>query len=117
MELKSASDAGKGAWSMRIQPLNDNLVVREIEPEAKTFGGIIIPENAQDKRAIPWGVVVETNSDTISKGDVVIYPRSAPYVFDLGDGKALMVLKEDEILGKVDIDAKEDGAGTEEAGS
>jgi chaperonin GroES len=97
---------------MNIRPLNDNIVVREIEPEVKTPGGIIIPENSKDKRAIPMGVVVEAGTSNIVKqGQVVIYPRSSPFVFDLGGGKSLLVLKAEDVLGIMEMeDGKKEGS-------
>jgi len=98
----------------RLLPSDDNIVVLEIdEGEEKTPGGIIVPDTLKEKNKAPMGKIVEVGPDVnegvttkYAIGDVVIYPRSAPFVFDfgrIGPGPVLMVLKRDDVLAKIDL--------------
>ena len=114
---------------MRLLPSDDNIVVREIdEGEDTTEAGIILLDREKDRQRMPMGVILEMGptvnvfdqdideSDRGTRynlGDIVVYPRSKPYVFDVGKlGKKaeLLLLKREDILGKVDPGSDSKGA-------
>ncbi len=92
---------------MNIRPLGDRLVVRRLEAEEKTTGGIIIPDTAKDKpqeaevlavgpgarddngKAIPMDVKV---------GDVVLFTKWGGNEIKV-DGQEVIVLKESDVIG------------------
>ncbi|MGD8564666.1 MAG: co-chaperone GroES [Desulfarculaceae bacterium] len=92
---------------MKIQPLQDRVIVQRIEEEEKTSGGIIIPDTAKEKpqqgkiMAVGPGKVLEggTRVDmTVKKGDLVLFGKYAGSEVTL-DGDELLIMREDDILG------------------
>ncbi len=92
---------------MKFRPLHDRVLVRRIEAEAKTAGGIILPETAQEKPSEGEIVAVGTgyindNGDAralaVSEGDKVIFSKWAGTEVTV-DGEELMVMKESDIIG------------------
>ena len=91
---------------MKIEPLHDNVLVKRLEAEDKTEGGIILPDSAKEKPK--QGEVIATgkgsvndqgerNSFTVKKGDKVIFASYAGNEIDL-DGEEYLVMKEEDIL-------------------
>ena len=95
---------------MRFRPLHDRLVVRRIEGEDKTRGGIIIPDTAKEKPQEGEVVAVGpgTRDDTgkllpidLRAGDRVLFGKwSGPEVKI--DGEDLLIMKEADIMGVVE---------------
>ena len=92
---------------MKFRPLHDRVLVRRVEAEAKTAGGIILPETAQEKPSEGEIVAVGTgyvndNGDTralaVKEGDKVIFSKWAGTEVSV-DGEDLMVMKESDIIG------------------
>ena len=92
---------------MKVRPLQDRVVVRRIEEEAKTKGGIIIPDSAKEKPA--EGEVIAVGSGKINdkgklrkldvkKGDRVLFGKYSGNEIKI-DGVDHLILREDEILG------------------
>ena len=91
---------------MAIKPLDDRLVVRSLEAEEKTAGGILLPDTAKEKstrgeviavgsgRLMPNGRVVKP---AVSTGDIVLYSKYAGSEIKV-DGKELKIVQESEIL-------------------
>jgi chaperonin GroES len=105
---------------MEIKPLNDWIVIQTVEAEAKTPGGIIIPEVAKEKPQ--WGIVVSAGPGAYRKekekkedkkfvptevkaGDKVLYERYMASEFEL-EGRKIIMVREANILGKFDSDEK-----------
>jgi len=95
---------------MKIRPLQDRILLRQIEGEAKTAGGIIIPDSAKEKPQ--EGVVVATGKGKVrddgkltpldvKTGDRVLYGKYAGNEITV-DGVEHLILREDEILGVVE---------------
>ena len=87
---------------MKVQPLDDRLLVKPIEQEEKV-GSIIIPDTAKEKPMT--GVVVEVGTDEeltklIKKGDKVIFGKYAGEEIKL-DGEKHLIVKRDDILAKI----------------
>ena len=59
---------------MKFRPLHDRVLVRRVDEDTKTAGGIIIPDSAQEKPS--QGVVVAVGSGT--RGDCLLYTSPSP---------------------------------------
>ena len=91
---------------MKLQPLNDRVLVKRLESEEKTAGGLYIPDTAKEKPC--KGMVVAAGpgkSDekgnrvamAVKKGDTVLFNKYAGTEVKL-DGEDHLVLREDDIL-------------------
>lgn len=94
---------------MKFRPLHDRVLLRLIEQEAKTAGGIIIPDTVKEKPMEGEVVSVGTghvndNGDVrpldVKEGDRVIFSKWAGTEVQI-DGEELMVMKESDIIGVV----------------
>lgn len=95
--------------SIDIRPLNDRVIIRRLEEEEKTKGGIVLPDTAKEKPirgqvvAVGPGKVLD-NGDTralsVKKGDIVIFGKYSGTEIKL-DGHELVVMREEDILGIV----------------
>ena len=92
---------------MKIRPLQDRLVVRRVEEEEKTKGGIIIPDSAKEKPiegeviAVGNGKVVEGGKIQpldVKKGDRILVGKYAGTEIKI-DGIEHLILREEEVLG------------------
>ncbi len=92
---------------MKFRPLHDRVLLRRIEQDEKTAGGIIIPDTAQEKPIEGEVVAVGTghvndNGDVrpldVKSGDRVIFSNWAGTEIAV-DGEELMVMKESDIIG------------------
>jgi len=92
---------------MKIRPLHDRVVVRRVEEETKTAGGIVLPGSAAEKPsqgevlAVGPGRVTE-NGDVrsldVKAGDKVIFGQYAGSTVKI-DGEELLIMSEGEIFG------------------
>ena len=92
---------------MKIKPLQDRVIVKRMEEEQKTAGGIIIPDSAKEKPqqgkilAVGPGKVLEggTRVDkTVKAGDLVLFGKYAGSEVKI-DGDEVLIMREDDILG------------------
>ncbi|KMY68393.1 molecular chaperone GroES [Desulfocarbo indianensis] len=92
---------------MKIQPLQDRVIVKRVEEDNKTAGGIIIPDSAKEKPqqgkiiAAGPGKVLEggTRVDmTVKEGDLVLFGKYSGSEVKM-DGEELLIMREDDILG------------------
>jgi len=95
---------------MKLRPLQDRVVIRRVDPEAKTAGGIIIPDTVQEKpmegEVIAVGPGLRDAAGVlhaldVKRGDRVLFGKWSGSEFKLG-GEDLMVVKESDILGVID---------------
>jgi chaperonin GroES len=95
---------------MKFRPLHDRVVVRRIEAEDKTAGGIIIPDTAKEKPqqgevvAVGPGARDEQGKLTpldVKPGDIVLFAKWSGTEVKL-DGKELLIMKESDIMGVLD---------------
>ncbi len=92
---------------MNFNPLHDRVLVKRVDQEAKTSGGIIIPDTAQEKpmegEVIAVGAGVRDDQGKLQKldvtvGDRVLFGKWSGTEIKL-DGQDLMIMKESDILG------------------
>ena len=94
---------------MHFRPLHDRVVVRRIEAEEKTSGGIIIPDTAKEKPqegevvAVGPGARAEDGTVTaldVKAGDRILFGKWSGTEVKV-DGEDLLIMKESDILGIV----------------
>ena len=99
---------------MNFRPLHDRVLVRRIEADEKTAGGIIIPDTAKEKPS--QGEVVSVGPGgrdeagklipiDIKTGDRVLFGKWSGTEVKI-DGEDLLIMKESDILGVIDEPAK-----------
>ena len=95
---------------MKFRPLHDRVVVRRIDEETKTAGGIIIPDTAKEKPvqgeviAVGPGVRDENGKLIpldVRKGDIVLFGKWSGTEVKI-DGEELLIMKESDILGVIE---------------
>ncbi len=95
---------------MKFRPLHDRVLVKRIEQEAKTKGGIIIPETAKEKPQEGEVVAVgpgARNEDgeivalDVKTGDRILFGKWSGSEVKV-DGEELLIMKESDILGIVE---------------
>jgi chaperonin GroES len=95
---------------MKIRPLNDRILVKRLEGEEKTAGGIIIPDSAKEKPA--EGEIVAVGSGKLNDagervamdvkvGDRVLFSKYGGTDVKL-DGEDYLIMREDDILGVIE---------------
>ncbi len=99
--------------SVKIRPLGDRVVVEPVEEEEMTIAGgkLVLPDTAKEKPqqgnvlAIGPEVLVEDEDGNVvgpQVGDLVIYAKYAGTSFKSREGKEMLILREDDILGVVE---------------
>ena len=95
---------------MQFRPLHDRVVVRRIEEDKKTAGGIIIPDTVKEKpmqgEVIAVGPGVRDESGKIvpldlKKGDCVLFGKWSGTEVKI-DGEEFLIMKESDVMGVVD---------------
>ena len=95
---------------MKIRPLQDRIIVKRIEEEETTSGGIIIPDTAKEKPqegeviAVGKGKVGEDGKVQpldVKKGDKVLFSKYAGTEVNIEDVEHL-IIREDDVLGVVE---------------
>ena len=90
--------------STTFRPLHDRVVVRRVESEAKTKGGIIIPDTAKEKPQMAEVIAVGTDEDLqkiVKVGNMVLYGKYAGTEIEL-EGEKLLILSKSDILAIVE---------------
>ena len=95
---------------MKLKPLDDRVVVKPLEAEEKTPGGIVLPDTAKEKPqigkviAVGPGKLLDSGNRSqmaVKKNDQVLYGKYSGSEVEI-DGKKLKILHESEILGIVE---------------
>jgi chaperonin GroES len=90
---------------MAFQPLNGNVLLRQIEPVKKTTGGLYIPDSAQDAPAEGIVEALPPGELEVAIGDRVIYKKFAGEEISV-DGEKLRIVPQGDLLAKfVEADA------------
>jgi chaperonin GroES len=99
---------------MRFRPLHDRVVVRRIDAETKSAGGIIIPDTAKEKPiegeviAVGPGARDEQGKLVpldVKAGDTVLFGKWSGTEVKI-DGEELLIMKESDILGVLETQGK-----------
>lgn len=99
---------------MKFRPLHDRVLVRRVEQEEKTAGGIIIPDTAQEKpmegEIVAVGSGHKADDGTVTPldvvaGDAVLFGKWSGTEVKI-DGEDLLIMKESDILGVIEKSAK-----------
>jgi len=94
---------------MSISPLADRVVIKPLEAESKTAGGIFIPDNAKEKpqkgEIVAVGPGKTDDKGNVIKlelkvGDKVLYGKYAGTEVNV-DGQDLLILRESDVLAKI----------------
>lgn len=92
---------------MKIRPLHDRVIVKRLEEEERTAGGIIIPDTAKEKPqqgkvvAVGKGRILEKGEVVplvVKDGDRVLFSKYSGTEVKV-DGEELLIMREDDILG------------------
>ena len=95
---------------MKLRPLDDRVVIKQLDAEEKTSGGIILPDTAKEKPQIGKVVAVgpgkvlddgKRNKMSVKKNDEVIYAKYSGNDVEI-DGESYVVMRESDILGIVE---------------
>jgi chaperonin GroES len=95
---------------MKIRPLQDRVIVKRVEEEEKTKGGIIIPDTAKEKPiegkviAVGKGKVREDGKVQpldVKKGDRILFGKYAGTEIKV-EGEEHLIMREDDILGVIE---------------
>lgn len=92
---------------MKLRPLHDRVLVRRVEEESKTAGGIIIPDTAKEKpqegQVVAAGTGARGDDNEIvplevKEGDRILFGKWSGTEVTL-DGEELLIMKESDIMG------------------
>ncbi|MDR3183026.1 MAG: co-chaperone GroES [Planctomycetaceae bacterium] len=94
---------------INLKPLDDRIVVQPLEAEAKTAGGLYLPDTAKEKPqrgtviAVGPGKILDSGNRaelSVSVGDEVIYGKYSGSDIEV-DGQEIKILRETDVLAKV----------------
>ncbi|MFH1359556.1 MAG: co-chaperone GroES [Candidatus Omnitrophota bacterium] len=97
----------EGGVQVNIQPLGDRIVVKALEAEEKTKGGIVLPDTAKEKPqegkvvAVGKGKVLDNGNiqaPEVKVGDRVLYGKYSGTEITTKDGEELLIMREDDIF-------------------
>ncbi len=92
---------------MEIKPLGDRVVIKPLEPENKTKGGIVLPDTAKEKPqegkvvAVGKGKVLDSGNVQpleVKVGDKVLYGKYSGNEITTKEGDELLIMREEDIL-------------------
>ncbi len=98
--------ATKKQSKIRLQPMGERIVIKRVESEETTAGGIVLPDSAREKPA--RGTVVAVGSgrllddgsraeSQLSNGDIVLFSSYAGEPVEIDDGEYLL-MREDDVF-------------------
>ena len=99
---------------MKFRPLHDRVVIERIDAEAKTAGGIIIPDTAQEKPQQGKVIAVgpggrDENGKLIAVdvkvGDRILFGKWSGTEIRL-DGEDLLIMKESDVMGVIEVETQ-----------
>jgi chaperonin GroES len=95
---------------MKIRPLHDRILIKRVDEEQKTAGGIIIPDSAKEKPQEGRVIAVgngKANEDgkvrplDVKKGDRVLFGKYTGSEVNL-DGEEHLIIREEDVLGIIE---------------
>jgi chaperonin GroES len=98
---------------MKLKPLHDRVVIRRLEEDEKTAGGIIIPDTAKEKpmRGEVLAVGPGAREDgklvplDVREGDIVLFGKWSGTEVKL-DGEEVVIMKETDLMGVIDDESR-----------
>ena len=102
--------ASKGATEVKIRPLHDRVIVKRIEEERRSPGGIVIPDTAKEKPiqgevlAVGKGKLLENGEVRpldVKVGDKVLFGKYSGTEVKIGN-EELLVMREEDIMGVIE---------------
>ena len=90
-----------------MQPLGDRIVVKALEAQEKTKGGIVLPDTAKEKPqegkvvAVGKGKLLDNGSvqpPEVKVGDVILYGKYSGTEVSTKEGEDLLIMREEDIL-------------------
>ena len=96
--------------SVKLRPLDDRIVVRRLEAEEKTEGGILLPDTAKEKPqkgeiiAVGCGKLLDSGERAeleIKVGDIVLFGKYSGTEVKV-EGEELSIMRESDVLAKID---------------
>ena len=95
---------------MKVRPLHDRVIVKRVEEESKTKGGIIIPDTAKEKPQ--QGKVIAAGNGKLSeegirlalevkKGDRILFGKYSGNEIKI-EGEEYLIMREDDVLGVIE---------------
>jgi chaperonin GroES len=94
---------------MKLRPLHDRVIVKRLEEERKTAGGIVIPDTATEKPSMGEVIAVgpgktddngKLQAPGVKAGDKILFGKYSGQEFKM-DGADLLHMREDDIIGIV----------------
>jgi chaperonin GroES len=92
---------------MNFQPLGDRIIIKPLEPENKTKGGIVLPDTVKEKPqegkvvAVGKGKVLDNGTvqkPEVKEGDTVLYGKYTGTEVTTKDGEEYLIVREEDIL-------------------
>ncbi len=92
---------------MNFQPLGDRIIIKPLEPETKTKGGIVLPDTAKEKPqegkvvAVGKGKLLDNGTvqkPEVKEGDIVLYGKYSGTEVTTKDGEEYLIVREEDIL-------------------
>src|SRR5512134_2161353 len=99
---------------MKVKPLQDRVLIKRVEEEAKTKGGIVIPDTAKEKPqeglvvAVGNGKILENGTRVsldVKEGDRVLFGKYSGTEIKV-EGEEYLIVREDDVLGILAESAK-----------
>lgn len=100
---------------MNLKPLADRIVVKPLEAEQVTKGGIVLPDTVKEKPqegevvAVGNGKVLESGTVqpmSVKKGDRVLYGKYSGTEITTKEGQQYLIMREEDVLAIVDVSKK-----------
>jgi len=95
---------------LKIRPLHDRVIVRRMEEETVTSGGIVLPDSAKEKPSRGEVIAVGPGKSndkgdltpmSVKKGDTILFGKYSGTEVKVGDDE-LLVMREDDIMGVIE---------------
>ncbi len=92
---------------MNYQPLGDRIVIKPLDPETKTKGGIVLPDTVKEKPqegkvvAVGKGKILDNGTvqkPEVKEGDTVLYGKYSGTEITTKDGEEYLIVREEDIL-------------------
>ena len=92
---------------MNYQPLGDRIIIKPLEAESKTKGGILLPDTVKEKPqegkvvAVGKGKVLDNGTvqkSEVKEGDIVLYGKYSGTEVTTKDGEEVLIVREEDIL-------------------